>query len=67
MRDWQGIQDDITKAYSPEVSALVQKNRFPQSPPMSADTVCAARIYQLAAMLQRPKAAAAMLIDSVLR
>jgi hypothetical protein len=67
MRDWQGIQDEIAQAFSPEVSALVQKNRFPPSPPMSADTVCAARIYQLDAMLKRPKAAAALLIDSVMR
>ncbi len=67
MRDWQGIQDQIAKEFSPEVSALVQKNHFPQSPPISADTVCTARIEQLDAMLKRPKAAAALLVDAVLR
>ncbi len=67
MRDWQGIQDDIAKNFSPEVSALVQKDRLPSSPPLPADTVCAARIDQLDAMLQRPKAAAALMIDSILR
>lgn len=67
MREYQGIEDEIAQVFGPEVSALLTNKRFPQSPPMSADTVCAARIYQLEAMLKRPKATAALLIDSALR
>jgi hypothetical protein len=64
---YQGIQDKVAQTFDPDVSALLTKKRFPQSPPMSVDTVCAARIYQLEAMLEEPKATAALLIDSVLR
>jgi hypothetical protein len=67
MLEYQGIQDEVAQVFSPEVSALLTNKRFPLSPPMSADTVCAARIYQLEAMLKRPKATAALLIDSALR
>ena len=57
----------MAQDFGPEVSALLTNKRFPLSPPMSADTVCAARIYQLEAMLKRPKATASLLIDSALR
>jgi hypothetical protein len=67
MLEYQGIQDKVAQDFGPEVSALLTNKRFPLSPPMSADTVCAARIYQLDAMLKRPKATAALLIDSALR
>jgi hypothetical protein len=67
MREYQAIQDEMAKVFGPELSALLTRKRLPQSPPLSADTVCAARIYQLAAMLKRPKATAALLIDSTLR
>ena len=67
MREYAGIQDEVAHIFSPEVSALLTNKRFPQSPPMSADTVCAARIYQLEAMLKRPQATAALLVDSALR
>ena len=67
MREYAGIQDEVAHVFSPEVSALLTNKRFPQSPPMSADTVCAARIYQLEAMLRRPQATAALLVDSALR
>jgi hypothetical protein len=67
MREYQGIQDEVAQVFGPEVSALLTNKRFPKPPPMSADTVCAARIYQLEAMLKRPKATAALLIDSALR
>jgi hypothetical protein len=67
MREYRGIQDQVAQDFGPEVSTLLTNKRFPQSPPMSADTVCAARIYQLEAMLKQPKATAALLIDSALR
>jgi len=67
MLEYRGIQDKVARVFNPEVSALLTNKRLPQSPPMSADTVCAARIYQLDAMLERPKATAALLIDSTLR
>jgi hypothetical protein len=64
---YRGIQDDVARRYGSEVSALLTSKRFPRSPPMAADTVCSARIYQLESMLKQPKATAAMLIDSALR
>ena len=67
MREYERIQDDVAQRYGPEVSALLTSKRFPQSPPMAADTICSARIYQLEKMLQQPKATAALLIDSALR
>jgi hypothetical protein len=67
MLEYQGIQNEVAQVFGPEVSALLTNKRLPQSPPMSADTVCSARIYQLDAMLKRPKATAALLIDSALR
>ncbi len=67
MVEYSGIQDDVAKRYGPEVGALLTSKRFPKSPPLSADTICAARIYQLESMLERPKATAALLVDSALR
>jgi hypothetical protein len=64
---YQGIQDDVARRYGSEVSALPTSRRFPRSPPVAADTVCSARIYQVERMLKQPKATAAMLIDSALR
>jgi len=67
MLEYQRIQDDVAQRYGSEVGALLTGKRFPRSPPMAADTVCSARIYQLERMLQQPKATAALLIDSALR
>lgn len=67
MLEYHGIQEDIAQRYGAEVSALLTSKRFPQSPPMAADAICSARIYQLERMLQQPKATAALLIDSALR
>lgn len=64
---YDGIENDVAKRYGSDVSALLTSKRFPQSPPMAADTVCSARIYELERMLQQPKATAAMLIDAALR
>ena len=67
MLEYQRIQDKVGQVFSREVSALLTSKRFPQTPPMSAATVCAARIYQLETMLERPKATAALLVDAALR
>jgi hypothetical protein len=67
MLEYHGIAEDVAQAFGPEVSELLTSKRFPRSPPMSADTVCAARIYELEAMLKRPQATAALLIDAALR
>ena len=67
MLEYQRIADEVAQVYGRDVSTLLTGKRFPQSPPMSADTVCAARIYELDAMLQRPQPAAALLIDAALR
>jgi hypothetical protein len=64
---YDGIENDVAKRYGSDVSALLTSKRFPQSPPMAADTVCSARIHELERMLQQPKATAAMLIDAALR
>lgn len=67
MLEYERIQDDVAQRYGSEVGALLTSKRFPQSPPIAADTVCSARIYQLERMLKEPKATAALLIDSALR
>lgn len=67
MLEYQRIEDDVAQRYGSDVSALLTSKRFPRSPPMAADTVCSARIYELESMLKRPKATAALLIDSALR
>jgi hypothetical protein len=67
MLEYDSILQEMVPVFGPAVSELFTKKRLPQSSPMSADTVCAARIYQLAAILKRPKATAALLIDAALR
>ncbi len=67
MLEYHGIQEEVAHVFGPEVAALLLNKGLPQSPPMSADTVCAARIYQLEAMLKKPRPTAALLIDSALR
>jgi hypothetical protein len=67
MREYNSILQEMVPVFGPAVSELFTKKRLPQSAPMSADTICTARIYQLAAILKRPKATAALLIDAALR
>jgi hypothetical protein len=67
MLEYDSILQEMVPVFGPAVSELFTKKRLPQSPPMSADTACAARIYQLEAILRRSKATAGLLIDAALR
>jgi hypothetical protein len=66
-REYYVIKDEIEGRFGPAVAANFASKTFPAVPVSPSDQVCAARIYQLKAMLQRPKAMAARLVDSVLR
>jgi hypothetical protein len=61
------IKDDIEQQFGPEVATTIASKTMPASPPAAPAQLCAARIFQLEAMLQRPTAMAALLIDSALR
>jgi hypothetical protein len=67
MAEYQGIQNEVAQGFGPDVATLLTSKRFPQTVPMAADTLCAARIHQLDAILQRPQAQAALMIDTALR
>lgn len=65
--EYYAIKDEIEGRFGPAVAAAFANKTFPAVPAAPADQVCAARIYQLKAMLRRPKAMASRLVDSVLR
>jgi hypothetical protein len=65
--EYRAIQNSVEQSFGPSVAAQISSRKFPESPADSPGQICAARIYQLEAMMERPKPAAAMLIDSALR
>ena len=67
MREYDSIRQEMVPVFGPAVDEFFTKKPVPQSAPMSPDTACAARIYQLDAILKQPKATAALLIDAALR
>lgn len=66
-REFSVISDTLTRQFGEPVSRQVSRKNFPEQPSESAEPLCAARIAQLDAILERPQGMAAMLIDSVLR
>jgi hypothetical protein len=70
-REFRVIRDMIEEKFSKPVADVIAKKTFKKPfselPPEPAAQLCAARIAQLDAMLERPQGMAAMLIDSVLR
>jgi len=65
--EFRAIQAVIEQRFGPAVANQLAKRTFPEPPAGPKETLCAARIVQLDAMLGRPQAMAAMLIDSALR
>ena len=65
--EYRVINDEIEQRFGAAVAASFSSKTFPEVPTAPPDQVCAARIYQLEAMMKRPKAMAARLVDSVLR
>ncbi len=65
--EYQVIKDEIEQRFGAAVAAILSSKTFPEVPTAPPDQICAARIYQLSAMMKRPKAMAARLVDSALR
>lgn len=66
--EFYAIREVVAKRYGKPVAELAtNKKAFPAAPTESPEKMCAARIFQLEAMLERPQAMAARLIDSLLR
>lgn len=65
--EFHAIQAEIEQEFGATVASRVAAKKYPAQPDAPARDLCAARIYQLQAMLKRPKGMAAMLIDSILR
>lgn len=66
--EYRVIFEEIKQKFGPAVATnFFASKTFPEVPTAPPSEVCAARIYQLEAMMKRPKAMAATLVDSVLR
>ncbi|OYY74891.1 MAG: hypothetical protein B7Y40_02760 [Gammaproteobacteria bacterium 28-57-27] len=67
-REFYAIREAVAQRYGKPVAELAtNKKAFPATPTQPPEKMCAARIFQLEAMLERPQAMAARLIDSLLR
>jgi hypothetical protein len=66
-REFRRIQQDMVQQFGDPVMSALATRTFPAEPVLPAEQLCAARIFQLDAMLARPQAMAARLLDSVLR
>jgi len=66
-REFRAIIEALSQRFSPATGEFFDRKRLPQSLGGRARELCEARIYELQSMLLRPKATAALLIDSVLR
>lgn len=66
-REFSVISDMLARQFGRPVSRQISRKDFPEQAPEAAEQLCAARIAQLDAMLERPQGMAAMLIDSILR
>ena len=65
-REFAAIKQELTERYGSEVAETLASRTF-DNPPGSEATMCKARIFQLEAILRRPQAVAAMLVDNALR
>ena len=65
--EFRAVMDAIDQQFGHAVAAQIARKKLSEPPAAPPEQMCAARIFQLEAMLKRPKATAALLIDSVLR
>ena len=65
--EFRAIIEAMSQRFSPATGEFFDRKRLPQASGGRARELCEARIYELQSMLLRPKATAALLIDSVLR
>ena len=61
------INNDLDTQFDSEVADIIRRHRFSATNAVNPEKICAARIFQLESMLQRPQAMAALLVDSALR
>jgi hypothetical protein len=66
-REFRAIIETLSQRFDPAISAFLDRKTLPESSDGRAGKLCEARIYELQSMLLRPKATAALLVDSVLR
>lgn len=65
--EYRSIMERIANRYGQPVAKALSTKTFPAEPEQPATQLCAARIVQLEAILDRPPAMAKRLIDAVLR
>jgi hypothetical protein len=61
------INKDIEEKFGTDIVDIIRRHQFTDAEPSSPEKICAARIYQLESMLERPQATASLLVDSALR
>jgi hypothetical protein len=67
-REFSAVREAVAQRYDKPIAELAtNKKAFPATPTQPPEEMCAARIFQLEMMLERPQAMAARLIDSILR
>jgi hypothetical protein len=65
--EYRVVQKVVEEQFGEAVAEQLAKRNFPEPPLESRAQMCAAKIVQLEAMLERPQAMASQLLDSVLR
>lgn len=66
-REYSVVHDSVAERFGPPLERLLAKKAFHEVPAASEGQMCAARIFQLEAMLARPLAMASSLLQSALR
>jgi len=61
------INKDLEEKFGTEIVDIIRRHHFSDPEPSAPEKICAARIYQLESMLERPQATASLLVDSALR
>ena len=65
--EYRVVQTTVEEQFGEDVAEQLSKRKFPEPPLAPRDQMCAAKIVQLEAMLERPQAMASRLLVSVLR
>lgn len=65
--EYRVVQTTVEEQFGEDVAEQLSKRKFPEPPLAPRAQMCAAKIVQLEAMLERPQAMASRLLDSVLR
>jgi hypothetical protein len=66
-KEWRAIMTAVTEEFGPEVTDVVAKKAFRDTPPELQSQVCAARIKQLGLILDQTVPMAGRLVDSAMR